>query len=211
MNTIEVTKNTAKIALAIKNSLFKSMTYGDYRNLVANLVANNKSTGEVQNDDLANYTMLNHKRMQRLDKTLEFSESVIAKIKKIDKKMTWLVLTESWCGDAAQTMPVMNKLASFNENIAFKVVLRDENLDLMNHYLYNGTLSIPKLIILDAETNNVIADWGPRPAIATKMVQDFKKEFGALTQQFKQNLQMWYTKDKGQSTAEDILSCLLLK
>ena len=187
------------------------MTYEEYRNLVANLVAKNKSTGEIQNEDLANYTMLNDKRMKRLDKTLEFSESVIAKVKKIDQKMTLLVLTESWCGDAAQTMPVMNKLASFNQNIEFKVVLRDENLDLMNHFLYKGTLSIPKLIILHAESNKVISEWGPRPVIATKMAQDFKNEYGTLTPEFKQNLQMWYTKDKGQSTADDILACLLLK
>lgn len=211
MNALEVNKNTVDLVKTIQTSLLKSMSYQEYRNLVANLVGNNKATGEIQNEDVANYTMLNDKRMKRLDKTLEFSESVIAKIQKIDQKMTWLVLTESWCGDAAQTMPVMNKLASFNQHIDFRVVLRDENIDLMNHFLYNGTMSIPKLIILDTESNKVISDWGPRPAIATKMVQDFKKEFGTLTPEFKQNLQMWYTKDKGQSTADDILASLFLK
>lgn len=211
MNALEVNKNTVDLVKTIQTSLLKSMSYQEYRNLVANLVGNNKVTGEIQNEDVANYTMLNDKRMKRLDKTLEFSESVIAKIQKIDQKMTWLVLTESWCGDAAQTMPVMNKLASFNQYIDFRVVLRDENLDLMNHFLYNGTMSIPKLIILHTESNKVISDWGPRPAIATKMVQDFKKEFGTLTPEFKQNLQMWYTKDKGQSTADDILASLFLE
>lgn len=211
MNTVASRAITQDISKLLKDSLPKAMSYVEYRDLVADLVANKKSTGKNQDEALTNYTLLNDTRMKRLDKTLKLSDDVIAKIKKIDKNTTWLVLTESWCGDAAQTMPVMNKIAELNSKINFKVILRDENLELMNHFLTNGTLSIPKLIMIDNETKNVIADWGPRPKIATEMVDDFKKEHGALTAEFKQNLQIWYTKDKGQSTAEDILASFFLK
>jgi len=194
----------------IKESLARAISYGDYRAMVTQLALENKSTGPVQNEDLANYTLLNDKRMKRLDKTLKLRYIVVSEIKKIEKKFTFLVLTESWCGDAAQTLPVMNKIAELNTHIDFKVVLRDENLALMNFFLTNGTLSIPKLIILD-DAFNVIGEWGSRPKEANLLVQDYKKEHGSLSPEFKQDLQMWYTKDKGESTARDILMNLFLE
>lgn len=198
------------ITAVVKESLSKAISYPDYRAIVTQLTLENKSTGVEQSEALANYTMLNDKRMKRLDKTLKINNEITEKLGKINKKITFLVLTESWCGDAAQTMPVMHKMAEVNANIDFKVVLRDENLSLMNLFLTNGTLSIPKLVILN-ENLEVLADWGPRPQEAAQMVVDYKKEHGTLTDEFKQDLQLWYTKDKGQSTASDILACLFLE
>ena len=198
------------ITAILKESLSNAFSYEDYRAMVTQLALENKTTGPQQLDELANYTLLNDKRMKRLDKTLKLTDSIVSQLKKIDKKITFLVLTESWCGDAAQIMPIMNKMAMLNANIDFKVVLRDENLELMNLFLTNGTLSIPKLVIVD-EALNVIADWGPRPKEATQMVIDYKKQHGSLSPEFKQDLQMWYTKDKGHSTATDILACLFLE
>ena len=143
--------------------------------------------------------------MNRLDKTVKLSEDTIEKANAFEGNITWLVLTESWCGDAAQTMPVMQKIADLNEGIDFKVVLRDENETLMDQFLTNGGRSIPKLIMIDNTTNEVLDTWGPRPSIATKMVEDYKAEHGKLTPEFKQDLQVWYNKDKGQNTAEDLV------
>ncbi|QXP50702.1 thioredoxin family protein [Cellulophaga sp. HaHa_2_1] len=211
MNILETKKTSQEISQLLSASLLKAVSYQEYRATVSALVADGLSTGTVQNDALANYTLLNDKRMKRLDKTLKFSEDVIEGVSKINKKVTWLVLTESWCGDAAQTMPVMNKLASLNPNIEFKVILRDENLELMNQFLTNGTLSIPKLLMIDDATNTVFSEWGPRPSKATQLVAEYKNTHGTLTPEFKQDLQIWYTKDKGVNTAEDLLSGLLLK
>jgi len=199
------------ITPVLQESLLKTISYGTYRALVKQLVLEGKSTSPIENEALAKYTLLNDKRMQRLDKTLEFSEAAVSKIEKIDKKVTWLVLTESWCGDAAQTLPVMNKIATINSNIDFKVALRDEHLALMQHFLTKGSLSIPKLIMIDSATRKVFATWGPRPIEATRMVELQKKKNGFLTDVFKQELQLWYTKDKGQHTLEELLACLLLK
>ena len=99
----------------------------------------------------------------------------------------------------------MQKVSSLNEHIDFKVLLRDENLELMNRFLINGTLAIPKLIMVDPDTAEVLGEWGSRPSPATKMVTDFKEENGGLTPEFKQDLQVWYNKDKGQSTVKDLV------
>jgi len=189
----------------IDKSLQKAISYPEYRTLVQNLVADGKSTGETQTEALSNYSMLNDKRMKRLDKTTKLTDEAVAEIKSYNGDVTWLVLTESWCGDAAQTMPVIHKVAELNENITLKVVLRDDNEALMNEFLTNGGKSIPKLIAIDNTSGNVIGDWGPRPTKATQMVNDYKAEHGKLTPEFKQDLQVWYNKDKGQNTVDDLL------
>jgi hypothetical protein len=189
----------------IENSLRKSISYTDYRALVRNLLAEGKSTGPEQSEDLTNYSLLNDRRMQRLDKKIKISEETIQEFQKIKQPQTWLVITEGWCGDAAQNLPVLNKIAVTTDHIDLKVVLRDENLALMDLFLTNGGRSIPKLIALDKE-NNVIDSWGPRPSVATKMVADYKEKNGVLDPEFKQDLQVWYNKDKGQSVQEDFVS-----
>ncbi|SNQ43075.1 thioredoxin family protein [Cellulophaga lytica] len=205
-NTINTT-----VTSLITNAISAAMPYTEYREQMRNLVANNKSTGEIQSDALANYTMLNDKRMKRLDKTTKLPDATISKIKQVTAKTTWLVLTESWCGDAAQSMPVMQKFAEQNSNINVKVILRDENLELMNHFLYNNTLSIPRLIAFNEDTQEVIGDWGPRPSKLTKIVENFKAKNGSLTPEFKQELQVWYNKDKGNTIIEDLTQLLALK
>lgn len=202
-NTIE--KETTTL---IKEALDIAISYEEYRALVASLAEEEKSTGENQTEALANYTVLNNRRMKRLDKTIKVNEAVIEEVKAYSKKVTWLVLTESWCGDAAQTMPIMNKLAILNPNINFRIIQRDQNLQLMNRFLVNGTLSIPKLIMIDNDTLEVLGEWGSRPTIAAKMVEDYKKEHGTLTPEFKQDLQVWYNKDKGQNTIQDLVKLL---
>ena len=103
----------------VQKGISKGMSYRDYRILVDNLSAEGKSTGPEQTEALTNYTVLNQRRMKRLDKTLKISDEAVKKINDFDKKVTWLVLTESWCGDAAQTMPMMNKVAENNDSISF--------------------------------------------------------------------------------------------
>lgn len=207
------TTNTlnSSVTSLITEAISTASTYTEYREQMRNLVANNKSTGVLQTDALANYTMLNDKRMKRLDKTTKLPDATISKIKQVTAKTTWLVLTESWCGDAAQSMPVMQKFAEQNSKIDVKVILRDENLDLMNHFLYNNTLSIPRLIAFNEDTQEVIGDWGPRPSKLTKIVENFKAKNGSLTPEFKQELQVWYNKDKGNTIIEDLTQLLALK
>jgi hypothetical protein len=189
----------------IENSLKKTISYIDYRALVRNLLAEGKSTGSEQSEDLTNYSLLNDQRMKRLDKTIKISEETIREFQKVSAPQTWLVITEGWCGDAAQNLPVLNKIATASDYIDLKVVLRDENLALMDLFLTNGGRSIPKLIALDKD-NNVMDSWGPRPTVATKMVADYKEKNGVLDLEFKQDLQVWYNKNKGQSVQEDFVS-----
>ncbi len=209
MNKSILASTEKNIVELIKESLTKATPYKEYRELVKKLASEGKSTGPNQTEALTNYTKLNYRRMKRFDKTVKIDSDTASQISSIKRQMTFLVLTESWCGDAAPAMPVMNKIADLNENLDFKIALRDENLELMNRFLYNGTLSIPRLILIDDETGSVLGDWGPRPSTAQKMAEDYKKEHGKLSAEFKEDLQIWYNKDKGQTTLKDLTRLLL--
>ena len=191
----------------IENSIHNSYSYEAYRTLIQELLVERKSTGPNQSGDLTNYSLLNETRMKRLDKTIKINEEIANEIQKIDEKQTWLVITESWCGDAAQNLPIIHKLAELNDKIELKLVLRDENLELMDLFLTNKSRSIPKVIILDYELN-VLNTWGPRPSFATKMVHEYKEKNGSLDAHFKQDLQVWYNKDKGKNIQEDFITLI---
>lgn len=192
----------------IKQGLNNSINYSDYKRLMKRLVLDNFTTGDVISEANINYTMLNEKRMDRWDKKLQIPKDAATKIKDYSTKVIWLVITESWCGDAAHMLPVMNKIAELNDNINLRMVLRDDNEDLMNLFLTNGNKSIPKLIMIDAASMEVISTYGPRPNRVTKLVNDYKEQHGQLTPEFKKDLQVWYNNDKGESTLQDLTEML---
>ena len=198
-----------KISLA--NAIEEAFSYGQYSHLVQTMANEAKSTGDAPTEAYINYTKLNAKRMQRWDKTLKFPEESVNILESLSKKVNWLVFTESWCGDASPALPVMNKISQINPNITFKIILRDEHPQLMQLFLTNGAWSIPKLVQLEPESNRVIGTWGPRSTKATQLVDAFKLQHGALTAEFRESLQIWYNKDKGQSILEDLLILLSLK
>ncbi len=192
----------------IQNSLITARTYTEYKELILNLLKEGRSTGSSQNENLLNFTKLNDKRMKRLDKQTKLSETTKEKTQRIQKDFTWLVLTESWCGDAAQTLPILNKFAETNPKIELKVVLRDDNADLMNGFLTNGSKSIPKLIVLEKDTNKVVSSWGPRSEKATDLVNGYKEKHGKLDAEFKKDLQLWYNSDKGVHIEKELVDLL---
>ena len=88
----------------VQEALPKAISYQEYRQLMDDHAAQETSTGPNQTEALTNYTMLNQRRMKRLDKTTKIKEEDITKIKDFKGDVTWLVITESWCGDAVRTM-----------------------------------------------------------------------------------------------------------
>jgi hypothetical protein len=194
-----------KMINTIKQALENSFSYVDYRKKVTSLIAEGKSTGHTQSDDLLKYSELNETRMNRLEKTIQIKGNVKEKLQNLDKKYIWLVLSEGWCGDAAQIVPVIHKMAEVTDKVELKIALRDDNDALMQHFLTNGGKAIPKLILLDAETLEVIADWGPRPAGAKQLILDYKAAIGVVDETAKIELQKWYLHDKGISIQNEIV------
>lgn len=194
--------------IPVAKALFNSHSYGEYRKLVSDLLLEGKATGLEQSDDLTHYSTLNETRMNRLDKTIKITDENSLKLKSLKGEYIWLVISEGWCGDAAQILPILNKMAEESGKIDLKIVLRDENEDLMNLFLTKKAKAIPIVIIIDKETSEVVGSWGPRPKGAADLIINYKKEFGAIDETAKNDLQLWYLHDKGLSTQEELINLM---
>lgn len=195
----------------LQQALDEGMSYEKFRNEVQYLLSTDRVTGAEQSDAYLHYTLMNEKRMDRWEKTLKIPAKVAEVFHQFAKRVTWLVITEGWCGDGAHALPVIKKLADLNEGITLKIVIRDEHPELMNAFLTDGARSIPKLIMIDDETSLPIATWGPRPSEAMMMVITEKRLKGKLSPEFRAELQKWYNKDKGQNIARDLAGLVSLK
>lgn len=193
----------------VAKGLFHSHSYAEYRKLVTDLLLEGKSTGNEQSESLTNYSKLNEARMNRLEKTIVVSDEVASKLQHLNNHYIWLVLSEGWCGDAAQILPILNKMAlSSDKKIDLRIVLRDENQELMDQYLTKGGRAIPKVIVICKEAGIVRADWGPRPKGAAELMAKHKKEVGPLDEKIKTDLQLWYLADKGISVQEELIQIM---
>ena len=174
------------------------MSYAEYVKLIDDLLLDGKTTGPVQTEAMFNYGKLNRHRMHRLEKTVKLEPETVFAFRSLDADEIWLVITEGWCGDAAQNIPIIEKIAAENPGIETRYVLRDENPELMDRFLTNGARSIPKLIALDAGTHEVIWTWGPRPQPLQALYAKLKSE-GVEKPEIQERLQRWYNDDRGRS------------
>lgn len=191
-----------------EKDISKSTSFEEYYQLSERLAKEGKTTGENQSKELIDYSKLNFSRMKRILKTTPISAAVSDTVDCLTDKITWIVLTESWCGDAAQNIPVFAKIAEANPKINLRILLRDENPVLMDQYLTNGGKSIPKLICID-ENLNELGTWGPRPKFLQEWLYENKADPKMSMANLKKEFQIWYTKDKGQTLQKEMV--LLMK
>ncbi|TVT38400.1 thioredoxin family protein [Hymenobacter setariae] len=180
--------------------------YTAYRQLIDDLLAEGKTTGPQQTPELVEYTALNVQRMHRLDKTVKVQAALAAAAAGLQGQYIWLIITEGWCGDAAQIVPVLEAVAQASQgHLTTRYVLRDEHPTLMDQYLTGTSRAIPKLVVLDANTLAEITHWGPRPVPARELVQRLKAE-GMPHDDFIRELHTWYAHDRTQTTQTEMLA-----
>ena len=161
---------------AINSSvLAQAMSYGSYMTLTEQLVEEGRTSGPNQSEPYVYYTKLNFQRMKRLNKTIEVPARIIELLKEKAANWTWVIITEPWCGDAAQCVPVLEKIAQTHSFVKTAYLLRDEHPEVMDAYLTNGGRAIPKLICLDQDGKEVFT-WGPRPAVIQEVMNRLKAE-----------------------------------
>lgn len=179
--------------------------YTGYREMLDQLMAAGKTTGEDQSESMIEYAKMNIVRMNRWDKTTKLNDELKELLQNVPTQK-WLVINEGWCGDAAQNLPVINKMAELNENINLEIILRDQNLDIMDEYLTNGGRSIPKLIVID-EHNEILFTWGPRP----QKMQDKVVELKAANLPYAEEVHKMYARDRAASIQSEFIALLSLQ
>jgi hypothetical protein len=184
-----------------------ALSYNSYLDLIDTLLAEGKTTGNDQSPSHLEKAPLNRQRMKRLDKVAVLSDDLIQAIQKIPFPISFIIITEGWCGDSAQNLPYIHKMAeASNGRIHEFYFLRDDNPDLMNQFLTNGGRAIPKLIAIHSESHEILFTWGPRPTKIQEWHLKMRTE-GTLTKdELGVELHQLYTKNKGEYLQEDFLN-----
>lgn len=154
------------------------------------------------NKDYFNYLKLNASRQKRWLKKGEINSGLKEKLRSIHTPMTWIIITEPWCGDAAHSIPFLYLMVQENDKIDLKIVWRDTPPFVIENYLTNGGKSVPKLIARDKDNNDLFT-WGPRPGPCQKVYNNLKNR-NADFEEMKIELQQWYNKDKGKTLQKEI-------
>jgi hypothetical protein len=191
--------------------LINPLTYQSYKILVDELVANNQTSGPEQTEERIAYTRLNQQRMKRVEKQFAINADLLDALQQPRPEWHWVVLVESWCGDGAQQLPALAGIADAVPTIELTVILRDENPEWMDTCLTNGSRAIPKLICMNAETNERLFTWGPRPLAILEQVLQFKdKNPGAAKEEIGTLVHSLYAKDRSQLLQQDLLQLVQL-
>jgi hypothetical protein len=183
------------------------MEYKDYLNMTSEEIKD--TDPEVltpEEKDIYETRKLNLHRMSRIAKSYTPGKDIVNEVSRIEERQLWMVITENWCGDSAQNLSYLAKIASLNKNIEFKIILRDSNLEIMDMYLTNGTRSIPKLVVFD-EAGNELFQWGARPRTAQQLVTDLKAQ-AFEKKYFIEKLHSWYAKNRGVDIENEILNLI---
>lgn len=149
---------------------------------------------------------INLSRMNRLLKKGQIHPEMKAQVEQVNAKLNWILITEPWCGDAAQAVPFIYSLNKLNSMFTLEIQLRDSNSEI-EKYPTNGDLSIPKLIIRNEDNEDVFI-WGARP----QELEDYRIsliESGLDTQEIKIKEQQWYNENKGESIVKEIVEGML--
>lgn len=185
----------------------EGLTYAEYRNLISSLLEKGKTTGGEQTEAMLHYSKMNVQRMNRVDKTAVLNEAFVNTAAGLKNSYQLLVISEGWCGDAAQIVPLFHKMTELApQKFSLRFVLRDTNLPLIDAHLTNGGRAIPVLLILD-DKGELIAKWGPRPDILQDLLAEWKKEVTDLFE-LAEKLHLWYARDKTQTTQEELTALI---
>ena len=192
----------------INSSIINSvLTYNEFMDEFAKQI--NVSDINTLNDydkSFYDYRKLNYQRSIRLEKTFIPTDETKQIFSKINQPLKWIVITETWCGDSAQNLPVIAKLVQLNDNNDLKIVLRDSNLEFMDLHLTNGSRAIPKLIVYD-ENDNELFQWGPRPVEAQNLFSRLKNA-GMPKPDINKELHLWYGRNRSKEVEKEIVNLI---
>jgi hypothetical protein len=178
------------------------MNFNAYLSYFESIITQTNPPAPFDNPDYLNYAKLNWSRTNRWLKHGTLTKGIKDAVATIQKRQHWIIITEPWCGDAAHVVPFLHMIAEVNPLISVDIELRDSEPLRINDYLTNGGKSIPKLIIQN-ESGNDLAIWGPRPE-ACQIIYDKLKNENADFETMKIELQKWYNHDEGKEIMKEV-------
>lgn len=122
------------------------------------------------------YLNYNWERQAHVHEEYTPPDDLRAAVTNIEEPQLWMVLTEPWCGDSAFLLPVIAEAAALNDDVTLRILLRDDNLDVMDQYLTDGSRSIPMLVAFSSDGEERFT-WGPRPDNAQQLFEELRAKY----------------------------------
>jgi hypothetical protein len=134
-------------------------------------------------------------------------EWAVEELEALGRSWNLMAIAEDWCGDASNLVPIFARLAEASPRVDFRILNRDENPELMDMYLTNGSRSIPIVVIMDEEFRPV-GRWGPRPAELQEFVITEKRAARRTSSEIYKDARQWYARDRGETTLRELLKVM---
>jgi hypothetical protein len=182
-----------------------SISYEAYINLTKEIVKSTNPPEMYRDDKMMRYTTDNLERMLQLNDTIEIQSKLYNELQQSTAKWIWVCITEPWCGDASQIVPILHLISTSSDRVEFKILLRDNHNNVMDNYLTNGGRSIPKLICLKADDLIEVGTWGPRPAILQEIVVDKLNDPSLSFGDKVRMVHSWYGENKGEAIQHEFI------
>jgi hypothetical protein len=161
--------------------------------------------GETFSNFLARPTV-NHELWLALAQRVMIPIEYSARVEALHGHWHLLVLSEDWCGDAVNIVPIVARLADSVSNMDMRILARDQNLDIMDAHLTNGrSRSIPIVILLNDKFQEC-GWWGPRPRALQQWVVDSGMQL-PKDARYKE-IRTFYARDRGVTTMREITEML---
>ena len=162
--------------------------------------------GETFAEFMARPTIKNREMWVALTHRTSIPLEISARVEALHGQWHLLVLSEDWCGDSINIVPIVAKLSESVSNMDMRILERDENLDIMDTHLTNGkSRSIPIVILLNPKFQEC-GWWGPRPRELQKWVVEKGMQL-PKDERYKE-LRTFYARDHGLTTMREIVEML---
>lgn len=189
----------------IATAFHAGLAYADFMNRTAERLGNVAPEDEPARTRFG-YLPINFQRSTRIHRTFRMPDDLATAVAAIEAPQFWMLLTEDWCGDSAQSLPIIARIAEANPHITLRILDRDDHIDIMDRYRTNGGRSIPKLVAFDGDGNECYS-WGPRPEPAARLVSELVAE-GVDKDERNKRLHLWYGRDRGATIAAELTAVL---
>lgn len=116
-----------------------------------------------------------------------------------------LVVAESWCGDAVNSVPYLARLAAQHPAIALRLVRKADAKDLLDAHALDGRPATPLVLVLD-ETFVERGAWIERPAALRTLIK--AKEGRTCEDALAAEVSKWRRLDGGKSVLAEVVDVM---
>ncbi len=194
--------NSAPVLTA--DQLAAGLSYPAFRQHITEALA--QPVPDPHQAKLLPYYQEGQARMDRITPTVTLLPELQAAVSQLTQRYIWAIITEGWCGDGSETVPIIEAVAQASGgHLETRYFLRDANLDLMDRYLTNGGRAMPIAVVLHADSLAEAGVWGPRPTPLQAIVQDLKAR-EVPGKDVTTQVHAWYDQDATRTTQHELLA-----